>query len=85
MVDKAGDKGKKRATKRVRREGIKEKVVAKPVRFDAKIRTCDELKAVLSVRIRAHVKDAKVAKELENALMDMVAYGTGGSGGGVST
>ena len=51
-----------------------------PIRFDPKIRTCDELKAVLSVRIKAHVKDAKVAKELENALMDMVAYGTGGAG-----
>ncbi len=50
----------------------------KPIRIKAEVRTCDELKAVLSTRIKAHVKDARLAKELENALMDMVAYGGAG-------
>lgn len=65
--------------KKVARKGkIVEKPSLRPIRIKAEVRTCDELKAVLSTRIRAHVKDARLAKELENALLDMVDYGGAG-------
>ncbi len=65
--------------------GVKKgmKPVLKPIRIKAEVRTCDELKALIATRIKAHVKDSRVAKQLENALLDMVAYGTGSGGGDV--
>jgi ribosomal protein S26 len=81
MKTSDAEKGKKRARKRKKEE----KPAVKPIRIKAEVRTCDELKAIIATRINAHVKDARVAKQLENALMDMVAYGTGGTGKGISS
>ncbi len=61
---------------------VRSKAPLKPGQLLMKVRSCEELKAVLTLRIRAHVKDAKLAKELESALADIVAYGIGGGGGG---
>jgi len=76
MKKRISGKGKKSVKK-----GVKPSL--RPIRIKAEVRTCDELKALISTRIKAHVKDSRVAKQLENALMDMVAYGTGGGGGDV--
>lgn len=48
-----------------------------------KVRTCEELKAVMKVRIRAQVKDPKLLRELEAILEDLQVYGTGGGEEGV--
>ena len=57
----------------------------KPIRVAVPIDVwkCEDLKAIISERIRAHVKDVDVAKQLEQALGDDVAYGDGGGGGSV--
>ncbi len=42
---------------------------------------CEDLKALIHKHIEAHVKDVEMAKRLEHALGDEIAYGTGGGGG----
>ncbi len=44
---------------------------------------CEDLKAIIREEIQAHVKDVELAKRLEQALGDKVAYGDGGGGGNV--
>jgi|GEM_PF-1848412 len=54
-----------------------------PVRLQASIDVwkCEDLKSVLSEAIHAHVKDVDLARRLEHALGDEIAYGDGGGGG----
>jgi hypothetical protein len=42
---------------------------------------CDDLKSMLREAIRAQVKDVELARRLEHALGDEIAYGDGGGGG----
>ncbi len=42
--------------------------------------SCDDLKAMISKELGAHVKDVELLKKLEHALGDEVAYGDGGGG-----
>jgi hypothetical protein len=42
---------------------------------------CEDLKAIIKEKIKAHVKDVDLAKRLEHALADEIAYGDGGGGG----
>ncbi len=42
---------------------------------------CEDLKALIQKHIQTHVKDVELAKRLEHALGDEIAYGTGGGGG----
>ena len=44
---------------------------------------CEDLKALIREEVRAHVKDVDLAKRIEQALGDKVAYGDGGGGGHV--
>jgi len=44
---------------------------------------CEDLKALIKEQVHAHVKDVELAKRLERALGDQVAYGDGGGGGNV--
>ena len=53
----------------------------KPIKAD--LWTCNDLKALIKERIDTHVKDVAVAKRLERALADEIAYGDGGGGGNV--
>ena len=57
----------------------------KPVRINVPIDVwkCEDLKAIISQEIRAHVTDVDLAQRLERALGDQVAYGDGGGGGNV--
>ena len=57
----------------------------KPVRINVPIDVwkCEDLKAIISKEIRAHVTDVDLAQRLERALGDQVAYGDGGGGGNV--
>lgn len=41
---------------------------------------CEDLKALIRENVRAHVQDVELAKRLEHALGDQVAYGDGGGG-----
>lgn len=41
---------------------------------------CKDLKELIKQEIRAHVKDVQLARKLEQALGDKVAYGDGGGG-----
>jgi len=41
---------------------------------------CDDLRELIKDRVRAHVKDVELAKRLEQALGEEVAYGDGGGG-----
>jgi hypothetical protein len=41
---------------------------------------CEDLKALIHREIQVHVKDVDLAKRLEHALADEIAYGTGGGG-----
>ena len=50
----------------------------RPVRAD--LWKCEDLKVLIKKEIHAHVKDVELAKKLENALGDKVAYGDGGGG-----
>ncbi len=61
----------------------KRKYEPKPITMQLSVDVwkCDEIKALLSKTIRAHVKDVELAKRLEHALGDEVAYGDGGGGG----
>lgn len=56
---------------------------ARPIRRPVQINVwkCRDLKALISKKIRAEVKDAKMAKRLEHLMADEIAYGTGGGGG----
>ena len=57
----------------------------KPVRVSVPVDVwkCEDLKAIISQEIRAHVTDVDLAERLERALGDQVAYGDGGGGGNV--
>jgi hypothetical protein len=57
----------------------------KPVKISVPIDVwkCEDLKAIISQEVRAHVKDVDLAQRLERALGDAVAYGDGGGGGNV--
>jgi hypothetical protein len=50
----------------------------RPARVD--LWKCEDLKHLIKEEIRAHVKDVELAKKLEQALGDKVAYGDGGGG-----
>lgn len=54
-----------------------------PVKLQASIDVwhCEDLKQVLGEAIRAQVKDVDLARRLEHALGDEIAYGDGGGGG----
>jgi len=53
----------------------------KPVKLEASIWKCADLKSVISETLKAHVKDVELARRLEHALGDEIAYGDGGGGG----
>jgi hypothetical protein len=65
------------------KERVEKKLALRPKGIKVEIRSCDELKAVIGVRIRAQVKDPRLARELEAALADLRLYGTGGGEEGV--
>lgn len=46
----------------------------------ANVWKCEDLKALIKKQIRVHVKDVDLAKRLESALADEIAYGDGGGG-----
>ena len=60
-----------------------DKIRKKPIiaQIPVRVWNCDDLKEMISKQIRAHVKDVHVAKKLEHALGDEVAYNDGGGGG----
>ena len=53
----------------------------RPVKTD--LWKCKDLKALIKDQVRAHVKDVQLARRLEKALADEIAYGDGGGGGNV--
>lgn len=53
----------------------------KPTKAD--VWKCKDLKALIKEQVRAHVKDVQLARTLEKALADEIAYGDGGGGGNV--
>ncbi len=55
------------------------KPIKMPVMID--VWKCEDLRALIKETVRAHVKDVDLAKRLEHALGDEVAYGDGGGGG----
>jgi hypothetical protein len=59
----------------------KRKYRPKPVKLEATLWKCDDLKAVIGETLKAHVKDVELARRLEHALGDEIAYGDGGGGG----
>lgn len=59
----------------------KRKYRPKPVKLEATLWKCDDLKAVISETLKVHVKDVELARRLEHALGDEIAYGDGGGGG----
>lgn len=54
------------------------KAPGRPTRAD--LWKCADLKRLIKQEIRTHVKDVELAKKLEQALGDKVAYGDGGGG-----
>jgi hypothetical protein len=54
-----------------------EKIKVRSGKIMAEIKTCDELKAFLKTKIKTKVKDATLAKELEEMFHDLIAYGVG--------
>ncbi len=64
-------------------EEKKDRTRKKPfiAQIPVRVWNCEDLKEMLSKQIRAHVKDVKIAKKLEHALGDEVAYNDGGGGG----
>ena len=54
------------------------KVRKRPARID--LWKCEDLKHLIKEKIRTHIKDVTLAKKLEQALGDKVAYGDGGGG-----
>lgn len=53
----------------------------RPVKTD--LWKCKDLKALIKEQVRTHVKDVALARKLEKALADEIAYGDGGGGGNV--
>ena len=64
-------------------EEKKDKIRRKPIiaQIPVRVWNCDDLKEMISRQIRAHVKDVEIAKKLEHALGDEVAYNDGGGVG----
>jgi hypothetical protein len=58
-------------------------MVTKPGPAKANLWKCKDLKALVKEQVRAHVKDVQLARKLEKALADEIAYGDGGGGGNV--
>jgi hypothetical protein len=60
-----------------------DKIRKKPIiaQIPVRVWNCDDLKEMINRQIRAHVKDVELAKKLEHALGDEVAYNDGGGGG----
>ncbi len=73
--------------------GKKEKVIERPTKrkparkkpivaqIPVRVWSCEDLKEMITEQIKAHVKDVDLAKKLEHALGDEVAYNDGGGGG----
>ncbi len=61
----------------------KKKAISRPKQAAMKLTVwkCADLKALIQRKIRAQVRDVELAKQLEHALGDEIAYGTGGGGG----
>ncbi len=61
----------------------KDTIRKKPIiaQIPVRVWNCEDLKEMISKQIRAHVKDVEVARKLEHALGDEVAYNDGGGGG----
>ncbi len=59
------------------------KATSRPKREAMRLRVwkCADLKLLIRKQIRAQVRDVEMAKRLEHALGDEIAYGTGGGGG----
>lgn len=55
----------------------------RPVASKADVWKCKDLQALVKEQVRAHVKDVTLARKLEKALSDEIAYGDGGGGGHV--
>jgi hypothetical protein len=55
------------------------KPIKMPVMVD--VWKCEDLKELIREKIKVHVKDVDLAKRLEHALADEIAYGDGGGGG----
>lgn len=55
----------------------------RPVASKADVWKCKDLKAIIKDQVRVHVKDVALARKLEKALGDFIAYGDGGGGGHV--
>jgi len=53
----------------------------KPKPIKVQVWNCDDLRALIGKTLKAHVKDVSLARRLEHALGDEVAYGDGGGGG----
>ena len=56
------------------------KKTARPVVSKADVWKCKDLQALVKNTIRVHVKDVALARKLEQALADEIAYGDGGGG-----
>lgn len=69
------------AIKRVSKRVSKRTARPKPVKLEASLWKCDDLKSLISKTVKAHVKDVELARRLEHALGDEIAYGDGGGGG----
>ncbi len=57
----------------------KKRIAKRPVKVD--VYNCGDLKTLIKRKISAQVKDVELAKRLEHALADEIAYGDGGGGG----
>ncbi len=59
------------------------KIRKKPIiaQIPVRVWNCDDLREMINEQIEVHVKDVKIARNLEHALGDEVAYNDGGGGG----
>ncbi len=57
----------------------KKRIAKRSVKVD--VYKCGDLKALIKRKISVQVKDVELAKRLEHALADEIAYGDGGGGG----
>ena len=56
------------------------KKTLRPVATKTDVWKCKDLKTLIKNSIRVHVKDVALARKLEQALADEIAYGDGGGG-----